>query len=478
MLTRVLPKRTTVALSVAVIWALSLFAVQGYAQVTGATLSGTITDPSGGVIPNAQVSVRNTATGVAREVTADTAGFYSAPNLLPGSYEVTVTSSGFSTARQSNLTLGVGAEQQLNFSLKVGQTSQTVEVTEVAPQIQLTSSTLTAEVESTTVRELPLNGRDWASLATLSPGVTGLNGEVQLPFESGALRGNRGFGSQLTISGGRPTQNNYRLDGLSISDYTNGSGSVMGATLGVDAIQEFSVITGNYSAEYGRTSGGVINAISKSGTNAFHGDAYEFWRNDKLDANDFFSNLAGQRLPTLRRNQFGTALGGPIIKDRTFIFGDYEGIRLAEGTASANTKVPSENARNGLLTSLPDPKTGKITFPSGCTPVSPSPTEQNCQVKVDPNAAKYVALYPHPNGPVNSSNPNVATFVFAPIRRVTENFVTTRLDHRFSDKDSLFVTYNYDDSPFNTPDGFDTMSFLSAVLRHVVALEWRHTLTQ
>src|SRR5437879_5791598 len=475
MRTGVLPKRTSVILSVAVIWALSLFAVQGYAQVTGATLSGTITDPSGGVIPNAQVSVRNTATGVAREVTADTAGFYSAPNLLPGSYEVTVTSPGFSTARQSNLTLGVGAEQQLNFSLRVGQTSQTVEVTEAAPQIQLTSSTLTAEVESTTVRELPLNGRDWASLATLSPGVIGLNGEVQLPFESGALRGNRGFGSQLTISGGRPTQNNYRLDGLSISDYTDGSGSVMGATLGVDAIQEFSVITGNYSAEYGRTSGGVINAISKSGTNAYHGDAYEFWRNDALDANDFFSNLAGQRLPTLRRNQFGAALGGPIIKDRTFIFGDYEGIRLAEGTASGNSRVPSENARLGILNG----KAAK-NQPAG-TPCTNSWNRSGtpdghylsplASVCVNDAAAKYVALYPKPNGPVNG---DVANFVFAPTRVVHENFLTTRLDHKISDTNSLFGTYNYDDSPFSSPDGFNTTSVLNEVKRNIVALEWNH----
>src|SRR6266699_5378375 len=409
MLARLLAKRTTVVLSVAVIWALSLFAAQGYAQVTGATLSGTITDPSGGVIPNAMVSVRNTATGVTREVTADTAGFYSLPHLLAGSYELTVTSSGFSTARQSNLTLGVGAEQQLNFSLKVGQTSQTVEVTEAAPQIQLTSSTLTAEVESTTVRELPLNGRDWASLATLSPGVIGLNGEVQLPFESGALRGNRGFGSQLTIAGGRHTQNNYRLDGLSISDYTNGSGSVIGVTLGVDAIQEFSVITGNYSAEYGRTSGGVINAISKSGTNAYHGDVYEFLRNDALDANDFFSNTNGQPLPTLRRNQFGAALGGPIIKDRTFIFGDYEGIRLAEGTASGNSRVPSENARLGILAGQPV-LTGPCPHPATQTNLAPG-RATTCVDNII--AQKYLALYQHPNGPV-TSNPDVANFVFAP----------------------------------------------------------------
>src|SRR5579859_5350476 len=199
------------------------------AQVVGATISGTITDPSGAVVPNAQVSVRNTATGVTREVTADTAGLYLVANLLPGNYEVTVASPGFSTARQSNVELGVGAEQRLNVSLKVGQTTQTVEVTEAAPQIQLTSSTLSDEVESTTVRELPLNGRDWASLATLSPGVNAI--ENQMPFDAGAVRGNRGFGAQLTRSGGRPTQNNYRLDGNSINDYANGGpGSVLGVS--------------------------------------------------------------------------------------------------------------------------------------------------------------------------------------------------------------------------------------------------------
>src|SRR4030088_1325765 len=181
--------------------------------------------------------------------------------------------------------------------------------------VQVSTSTLSSEVESTTVRELPLNGRDWASLATLQPGVNAI--ESQVSFETGSPRGNRGFGSQLTISGGRPTQNNYRLDGNSINDYSNGGpGSVIGVSLGVDAIQEFSVLTGNYSAEYGRTSGGVVNAISKSGTNAFHGDIYEFLRNDKLDANDFFLNSSRQPKPEYRRNQFGGAAGGPIRKDR------------------------------------------------------------------------------------------------------------------------------------------------------------------
>ena len=474
MLARLFAKRFRFVVFAVVICVISVFAAQGYAQVVGATLSGTITDPSGSVVPNAMVSVRNTATGVTRTVTADTAGLYVAPNLLPGTYEVSVTSPGFSTARQSNVELGVGAQQQLNFSLKVGETTQTVEVTEAAPQIQLASSTISAEVEATTVRELPLNGRDWASLATLSPGVNAL--ETQQPFESGALRGNRGFGAQLTISGGRPTQNNYRLDGMSINDYGNGGpGSVLGVNLGVDAIQEFSVITGNYSAEYGKTSGGVVNAISKSGTNSFHGDVYEFFRNDALDANDFFSNAAARPKPTYRRNQFGGAAGGPIIKDRTFIFGDYEGLRLNEGAPSGNANVPSENARLGILAGQ-----APAGFPAGTPCTNPgvpgtghylSPLASVC---VDDNAAKFLALFPHANGPVTG---NVGNFVFAPPRVVHENFVTARGDHKISDSDSIFATYMYDKGPFTTPDGFDTTSILNQVIRHVAALEWTHTFT-
>src|SRR6266705_2368853 len=459
---------------------LILSSVASHAQLTGATLSGSVTDTSGAVIPGVMVSVKNRGTGVVRNVSSDEAGFYSAPNLLAGSYDVTASAAGFSTVTESNITLTVGAQQQLNITMKVGESAQLVEVTAAAPMVQVTSSLISGVVESTTVRELPLNGRDWASLATLSPGVTGLNGEVQLPFESGALRGNRGFGAQLTISGGRPTQNNYRLDGLSISDYTNGSGSVMGATLGVDAIQEFSVITGNYSAEYGRTSGGVINAISKSGTNAFHGDAYEFWRNDALDANDFFSNRNGAPLPFLRRNQFGVAAGGPIIKDRTFIFGDYEGIRDSEGVASGNNSVPSDNARLGILAggTPPPANLGAGTPCTNSWNLSGTPDghylSPQASVCVNDNALKYVALFPHANGPVTG---DVASFVFAPTRVVSENFVTVRGDHKFSDKDSLFVTYNHDNSPFSTPDGFDTTSIHSGVLRQVAALEWTHTFT-
>src|ERR1700680_1396445 len=372
-----------VAVSALVILAIAIVSASpASAQVSGATLSGTITDPSGAAIANAKVSITNKATGITRNVTTDAAGFYSAPNLQPGDYEVTVAAQGFSTTKESNITLTVGAEHALNVSLRIGESTQTVLVEAAAPQIQLGSSTISSEVDSKQILEMPLNGRSWQDLATLVPGVNAI--ETQVPFENGAIRGNRGFGNQLTISGGRPTQNNYRLDGNSIVDYAmGGPGSVLGVNLGVDAIQEFAVITGNYSAEYGRTSGGIVNAVSKSGTNAFHGDVYEFFRNQVLDANDFFTNSAGLPKNVYRRNQFGAAIGGPVKKDRTFLFFDYEGIRQAVGVPSSSSTVLSPAARAGNLA-------------------------DGTHVKVDPVIQKYLALIPLPNGPVNGDKGNFA----------------------------------------------------------------------
>src|SRR5467141_433400 len=344
------------ALSLFMILAISILgAGHAYAQVAGATLTGTVKDSSGAVIPNAQVLITEVATGVTRTVSPVAAGLYTAPNLLPGSYDVRVSATGFSTQLQKGVTLTVGAQQVLDFTMKVGQMTQTVEVTTEAPTVELTSSELGATVNSTTVRELPLNGRSWTELANLQPGVVAAETHA-------AVNVNRGYGAQLSMSGACPQQNNYRLDGISINDYSNGGpGSVLGQNLGVEAIQEFSVLTSNYSAEYGKTSGGVVNAISRSGANQFHGSVYEFLRNSALDANNFFDNSNGVPKPPFRRNQFGVSGGGPIRKDHTFIFGDYEGIRQSEGTTESSG-VPSANARLGIL----HDKNGKLEDEHGC----------------------------------------------------------------------------------------------------------------
>jgi len=270
-----------------------LFSVPLRAQVVGATVSGTITDPRGGAIPGAKVTAKNLANGVSTSTTTNALGAFSIANLNPAEYEVSSSAAGFSTA-VTKVTLTVGAKQEVNLALKVGQVTQIVEVTGAAPTVETTNSTLSAQVESTTIRELPLNGRDWASLATLQPGVAQVRTQ-EVITQVGAV--GRGLGSQMSIDGNRPTQNTYRRNGLIVNDYSNaGPGNVLGGNLGVDAIQEFSVITSNYSAEYGYTSGGVVNAVTKSGTNQFHGTAFEFIRNDVIDAANFFENAKSQKL--------------------------------------------------------------------------------------------------------------------------------------------------------------------------------------
>src|SRR5258708_10847360 len=325
--------------SFAILATLSFIVMAGvvaHAQVTGATLSGTVTDPSGAVVSGAAVSTRNTATAVVRDATTDSAGLYTIRNLVPGDYEVRVTATGFSTAVQSNLSLAVGQQQQLNFSMKVGATNTTVQVTEAAPQIELTSSANTAQVESETVRELPLNGRDWTTLAQLQPGVKQI--QTQMAFATSA-RGNRGFGGEMTVSGQRSTLNNYRIDGITVNDYAMASpGNVIGIVLGVDAIQEFSVLTSGFPAEYGRATGGIVNAITPSGTNHFPGAVYEVLRNNALDARPYFNRVNNSPNPPFKRNTFGVSAGAPIIKNRLFCFSGYERLPPNKGLNSNLTK--------------------------------------------------------------------------------------------------------------------------------------------
>ena len=442
-----------------------------FAQVAGATLSGRVSDPSGAVIPGAQVTIKDVGTGVARIVTADTAGLYAAPNLLPGKYELKCSAPGFATEVRTGLTLTVGAQQVLDIAMRVGQASQLIEVTGEAPVVELASSELGAVISDTTVRELPLNGRDWTQLAILQPGVQSIGSE-QLATNGNppAGRGNRGFGSQVSVSGGRPQQNNFRLDGVSINDYANSTpGDVLGGALGVDAIAEFSVLTSNDSSEYGRTSGGVINAITRSGTGQFHGDVYEFLRNSALDAANFFDNANGIHKPPFRRNQFGGSAGGPIRKDRTFFFVDYEGLRQSLGVTTVDT-VPSPNARNGIL-EFPG---GPSTFPSGCNSTN-NPTDPNqCQITVDPLVKPFLALWTPPNGPLLGAG-NTGVFSFAGQQVTNENFVTARIDDKLSKSDSLFGSFQWDHAQGGLPDNLNDVLIGQQTARHFGALEETHT---
>jgi Carboxypeptidase regulatory-like domain/TonB-dependent Receptor Plug Domain/TonB dependent receptor len=454
MISCMIPKGIAFSLATFAALVLSLFiSFPADAQVVGANLSGIVRDASGAVMSNANVSIKNVATGVTRVLTTDAAGFYSAPNLLPGNYDVTTSAQGFSTRIQTGITLTVGAQQVLNITMQVGQVTEKVEVTGEAPAVELATSSLGAVVNSTTVAELPLNGRSWADLATLQPGVTAI--ETQADFASGAHRGNRGFEDQITVAGARPQWNNYRLDGISMNDYSNaGSGSVLGGNLGVDAIQEFSVITSNYSAEYGRTAGGVVNAITRSGTNEFHGSVYEFLRNNDLDARNFFDVT----IPPFRRNQFGADAGGPIRKDKVFVFGDYEGIRQSKGITALET-VPSAALRNGMLCSAP-------SSPSACTPST---------VTVDPSVQKYLPFWPLPNAGLQpGSNGDIGLSNHPYQQVVSENFFTARVDNKLSNKDSLDATYLFDFTSLSTPASLNDTVFESKTNRQIATVEESH----
>jgi Carboxypeptidase regulatory-like domain len=432
-------KATRLALGVCVLC--FMFGSPARAQVVGATVSGTITDPRGDAIPGAKVTAKNLSTGVTTSTTTNATGAFSIANLNPAEYEISASAAGFSTA-QTKVTLTVGAKQEVNFPLKVGQVTQIVEVTGAAPVVETTNSTLSAQVESTTIRELPLNGRDWASLATLQPGVASVRTQ-ELITQVGAV--GRGLGSQMSIDGNRPTQNTYRLNGLIINDYSNaGPGNVLGGNLGVDAIQEFSVITSNYSAEYGYTSGGVVNAVTKSGTNQFHGTAFEFIRNSALDARNFFEDPTKPKAQ-FRRNQFGGSGGGPIKKDKFWIFGAYEGLRQSKGIAHPGIKVPSAQARLGFLndaTGVPVPNMGGADAP--CAPATVCVNQP------------YLTFFPacpaaNNNGPDN----NTCNFSFSGAQVVPDNYYNFRGDLKLSDKDTMTGAFYYDHSTFTQPDNFN-----------------------
>jgi hypothetical protein len=398
------------------------------AQQETATITGEIKDAAGATIPQASITITNTQTGIrVKSVTSDE-GLYTVPNLRPGVYTLTVEKTGFTKTVRSGLVLQVNQVVPLDVTLQAGSVNETIEISGGTPLLETETSSRGAVIDQKKIRDLPLNGRDYNQLALLSPGV--LAGTPRLA--------SIGFKGAINVNGNRVFMNVFMLDGVDNISYSNSfrGDNVQVVQPSIEALQEFKIQTNAYSAEFGRSAGAVINATIKSGTNQIRGSAYEFLRNRALDANNFFSNLAGQQKPVRQRNQFGVAIGGPIIKNRTFIFGDYEGLREREGTVRFST-VPSANEKRGIFsTAVVDPFNARAAFPNNTILAS----------RFDPVGAKIVALFPDPNLSGTSNN-----YVAAPVTRTRQDQFDVRLDHNFSNAVNLFGRYSFVDSNLFRP---------------------------
>ena len=381
-----------------------------WAQVTAGTIAGMIRDESGAVIPAVQVVVRNADTGITRTVTTNEAGRYVVPNLIPGNYEVDAAHAGFQTTKRSEIVLTVGREVLVDLELRVGAATQTIQVVGEIPTVDTATSTISGLVSERSIRELPLNGRSFESLATLQLGVAA--------YDHMNRSAGRGRGTHMTVGGSRPIQNIFLIDGMNVVEHGGASpGSVAGVNLGVEAIREFQILTNSYPAEFGDNTGGIINAVTRSGSNTLHGSVYEYLRNSKLDAKNFF-DLPEEPIPAFKRNQFGASVGGPIRKDRMFFFGNYEGLRERLGLTNI-VIVPNAAARNGVL---PD---GPVT--------------------VNPAVRPYLNLYKLPNlGDIPGSGGGF--YHFSPSSPTREDYMMGRVDYQFSDRDSFFGRYLFSDS--------------------------------
>src|SRR5215470_4731976 len=374
------------------------------AQVTTGTISGVVQDSSGAVIPGVSVTVRNLDTGIVRSVTTDDRGRYTAPNLTLGNYEVEGELTGFQTEIRRGITLTVGREVVVSLSLKLGQLSDQVTVSGEAPLVEATSAAMSSLVDARTIRDLPLNGRSYDQLALLQPGVVTVGaGQASAAFDFGT-------GTRFSVTGSRAYANSFLLDGTDINDHANGTpGGSAGTNLGVDGVQEFKINTLVSPAEFGRSSGGVVSAVTRTGTNDLHGAAFEFLRNNAMDSLGYFDQVShggpGSVAP-YRRNQFGAALGGPIRKDKTFFFGTYEGLRQGNGT-TIGPEVPTAQTKQGIVPYKAFQGTDPNLF--NC-----HPGDTACRVPVDPAIRPYLDLFQAPT--TADLGDGTAFFIAAPLQ--------------------------------------------------------------
>ena len=426
------------------------------AQVS-ASISGRITDPTGATVSGATVMAKNVETGASRSTVTDEAGHYWVPSLPVGEYEVHVTKQGFQEQVQNGIHLSVGQEAVVELALKLGQISEQVKITADAPIVSVTTADISGLVAEQQVKDLPLNGRSYDELMTLNPGVVSFTSEKT----GGIGVSNSTAANMFSVSGNRPQQNMFLLNGI---EYTGAAennmqpGGTSGQMLGVDAVREFNLLTDTYGAEYGKHLGGQVTIITQSGSNQWHGSVFEFLRNNALDAPNFFDPGSA---PPFRRNQFGGAMGGPIQKDKTFVFANYEGFRQSLHQTSV-AFVPDAAARSGLI----------VPLGSAC-PLAKRPA---CAAAV----TSLLNLWPVADGPdvlnANNTASGIAQDFSNPLQTIRDDFGTGRVDHIFSDRDTLSVIYTVDNSADQTATAINPfMADATSLIEQVASIQETHT---
>lgn len=416
------------------------------AQFDSATLTGVITDPTGALVPDVTVKAINEATNIEYSNITNSEGRYLFPSLKPGSYKVIISAPGFKQSMSEGVVLQVNQAARLDVQMTVGAISEQISITTEAPVLETESGSRGAVIDRTKIVELPLNGRDYNQLALLSPGVLASTPRLQ----------SVGFKGVFNVNGNRAFQNAFQLDGVDNTSYSNSYRGLNAQIVqpSIEALEEFKIQTNAYSAEFGRSAGALVNAVVRSGTNAVHGSVYEFLRNSELDASNFFANKAGLKKPFRQRNQFGAAAGGPIVKNKTFIFGDYEGLRDAAGTVRFSS-VPQPIWRQGMFaTAIFNPYNPTDTGQDFRIPATGACNDGrgNCwripANLIDPVGQKIMNVSPDPN----TASPTVDNnFVGVPVDRNKTDQFDVRGDHTFSPKLNAFVRYSYVKTNFLRP---------------------------
>ena len=442
------------------------------AQVNTASIRGTVTDSTGAVVADASVNASNNATGAKATTLTNAQGIYSFPVLNVGAYTVSAELRGFKTAVRQGVELQVNQTARIDLVLEVGAVTERVVVKERVPLVEAETSSLGRVVSQRDVVDLPLNKRNFSQLVTLVPGASfGAAGAIG----SGTRPDDPRPASAFFVNGTRDSSNLYLIDGIDNYDRIHTTVAIKPS---IDAVQEFKVQTSLYSAEFGRNAGGVVNVSVKSGTNQFHGTAYEFLRNQALDARNFFAPST-QPKPHYILNQFGGTLGGPVIRDKTFFFVSYEGFRERQGQTFTST-IPTLAMRKGDFSGL-----GTIYDPLSTTPSGSTFTRmpfQNNQIspdRMDLPATRLIALYPQPTSAGLSNN-----FVWSPVREQNTNQVDTRMDQRIGNSGSLFGRYSFGDTDTITPalipgkgQGGGNFSGPNMLRTQGLAVGYTHTIT-